>query len=328
MTAAPDSPPRKIVVGTMVHAMWEEYPGLEARLQTLTDFVDRMAAASRARYGAGLDLAALPECAVTGETRGDPAHTCFPLDGPVLDVMGAAARKHHTYLVVPLNLVEDAAQGIYSNAAVLLDRAGRHVGTYRKVHLVADRDGATLEGGLTPGRNFPVFDCDFGKVGLQICFDMMFDDGWKALARKGAEIVVWPTQSPQTIQPRCRARHHHYYIVSSTWRNNASIFDPTGDIIAQTTQPSSVLVAQIDLAYALIDWQPQLNEGKLFTDRYGDAVGYRYSDAEDGGIFWSNDPNLPIMQMVRELGVELRSDSLERNRRAQDAIRGGPPSLD
>jgi predicted amidohydrolase len=328
MPTIPDAPPRKVVVGTMVYAMWETYPGLDSRLNTLAGFVDRMAAEAQRKYRTGLDLAILPECAITGETYGDPPKHSFPLEGKVLEAMGAVARKHHTYLIVPLNLCEDAPRGIYSNAAVLLDREGRLVGIYRKVHAVADYQGETLEGGLIAGRDFPVFQCDFGKVGIQICFDMTFDDGWEGLARKGAEIVAWPSQSPQTIEPRGRARRHSLYIVSSTWRNNASVFDPVGDLIAQTTEPSSVLVEQIDLSYALIDWQPTLENGKLLADKYGKAVGYRYSEAEDGGIFWSNDPKIPVLQMVRELGLELRADALARQRKVQDKVRGGPPSLD
>jgi predicted amidohydrolase len=328
MSASTDAPPRKVVIGTMMYAMWGEYPGLESRLDTLVGFIDRMAAGARSRYSVGLDLAVLPESAVTGETLNDPASASFPLDGKVLEAMGAAARAHHTYVIVPMTLAEDPESGVYTNSNILLDREGSVVGNYRKVHLVADQQGATLEGGLMPGKSFPVFECDFGKIGIQVCFDMVFDDGWEALARKGAEIVAWPSQSPQTIQPRWRARQHHYHIVSSTWRNNASIFDPTGDIIAQTTEPSSVLVEQVDLSYALIDWQPKLNEGQAFREKYGEAAGFRYSEAEDGGIFWSNDAEVPIMRMARELGIELRADSLARNRRLQDEVRGGPPVTD
>ncbi len=328
MPAPTDAAPRKIVIGTMMYAMWEEYPGLDSRLDTLVGFIDRMAAGARSQYNVGLDLAVLPENAVTGETGDAPESASFPLDGKVLDVMAAAARTYHTHVIVPMTLIEDSERGVYTNSNILLDREGTVVGNYRKVHLVADQRGGTLEGGLMPGKSFPVFECDFGKIGIQVCFDMVFDDGWETLARKGAEIVAWPSQSPQTIQPRWRARQHHSYIVSSTWRNNASIFDPTGDIIAQTTEPSSVLVEQIDLSYALIDWQPKLRNGEAFRERYGEAVGFRYSEAEDGGIFWSNDPERPVMRMVRELDLELRADAIARNRRLQDEARGGPPAAD
>ncbi len=54
-----------------------------------------------------------------------------------------------------------------------------------------------MEGGTTPGKNLPVFDCDFGKLAIQICYDMEFDRGWQELARQGAELIAWPTQSPR-----------------------------------------------------------------------------------------------------------------------------------
>jgi len=322
-----DAPPRKVVIGTMVYAMWEQYPGLEARLHTLVNFIDQMVAEAKKKFNTTLDLVILPEDAVTGEPGNQLELTSFTLED-VLEIMGAAARKNHSYVIVPMTLAEDRGRGIYTNSNILLDREGKVAGNYRKVHLDAIMGANKLEGGLMPGKGFPVFDCDFGKLGIQVCLDMAFDDGWETLAHKGAEIVAWPSQWSATVEPRCRAHKYNYYIVSSTWKNNASIFDPTGNIIAQTTEPSSVLVEQIDLTYALIDWQPKLKNGKAFDERYGKAVGYRYRESEDRGIFWSNDPKTPIMQMVRELELELHADYLERTCQLQDRIRGGPPSLD
>jgi hypothetical protein len=163
---------------------------------------------------------------------------------------------------------------------------------------------------------------------MQICYDISYDDGWETLARKGAELVIWPTQSPQILGAQLRAYKHQYYVLSSTWRNNMSLVDPTGAVIAQSTMPSSVMVEQIDLSFALVGWQSKLGNGKAFTDKYGKAVSYRYSEAEDGGIFWSNDPNIPVMKMVRELGLELPGDEVARNKVLQDKVRGGPPSLE
>jgi hypothetical protein len=193
---------------------------------------------------------------------------------------------------------------------------------------VAGPGDTNLEGGMTPGGTFPVFQCDFGKLGVQICFDMSYDDGWAALKTGGAEIVAWTSQSPQTIQPAARAMTHQYYIVSSTWRNNASLFDPTGAMVREIRSPERVFVEQIDLSYVLIGWQSTLDNGKAFDQKYGNRAGYRYSEAEDGGIFWSNDPQKPIMEMVRELNLELPADEIERNRQLQDKVRGGPPSMD
>ena len=319
-------PPRKIVVGSLMYSMWGPYPGLAKRLEALSSFIDAMAKTARQKYHAGLDLAALPETAVNGEAQESAKDVALPLEGAVLETLGAAARRNKTYVVVPLYLAEDAAKTKVYNACVLLDRQGKAAGIYRKVYPVGSGKTGRLEGGVLPGKDFPVFTCDFGKVGVQICYDMFFDTGWEVLARKGAELVIWPTQSPQIIGAQCRAHRHHYYIVSSTWRNNISLVDPTGAVLAQQTKEPGLLVEQIDLSYVLLDWQPQLRNGAALAERYGKAVGYRYSKAEDGGIFWSNDPKIPVMEMVRELGLELPAHSLDRNRELQDRLRGGPPS--
>ena len=160
-----------------------------------------------------------------------------------------------------------------------------------------------MENGTTPGAALPVFNCDFGKLGIQICYDMEFGQGWAELARRGAELIAWPTQSPQTSQPAARARDHRCYIVSSTWRHNASVFEPTGKIAAQIRPPESILVHELDLSYALLPWSSKLGNGETLRKAYGDKVGFHYYEDEDCGIFWSNDPKTTIGEMVRSIGV-------------------------
>ena len=219
--AKENQPPRKVVIGTSMYAMYggsHPYPGLRERLGELGELVDRMAARARENYaGAALDLAVLPEVAVNGGLQGTAAEVSFPLKGLVLEEMGEVARRNDTYVVVPMFLAEEAGEEAYSNAAVLLDRGGEVAGIYRKVHPVVARGSSDMEGGVAPGEDFPVFECDFGVLGMQICFDVCFPKGWQVLGRKGVDIVAWPTQSPQTVLPSQYAFKHGYYVVSSTW---------------------------------------------------------------------------------------------------------------
>jgi predicted amidohydrolase len=318
-----DRPPRKVVVGTVIFGPYGKYNGLEERIKELSDFVDAMAAdATKKDPGRGLDLAVLPETTVTSP-HGPASQRAIPLKGPVLTAFGSLARRHKTYLVIPLDLVEQSSSGpVYSNAAVLFNRRGTVEGIYRKVHPVAGLGRDDLENGITPGHEIPVFDCDFGKLGIQICWDMVFDDGWQALADKGAEIVVWPSQSPATAQPAARAGRHRYFIVSSCWRNNATIFEPTGLVAARIETPGKVLVHQMDLSYAVLGWSPPLRDGKGLAEKYGERVGYHYEPREDLGMFWSNDPRTTIGTMIQSLGLEEIDTQIARNRLLQDSARG------
>ncbi|PYT25406.1 MAG: hypothetical protein DMG57_25210 [Acidobacteria bacterium] len=313
-----DQRPRKVIVGTTMQAFWVEYPGLEKRLEQLSGLIDRLAEESGKKFGRGLDLAILPEMAVTGELSGDVVGHSLPFEGPMRDTFVRKAREHHCYIVVPTYLLDDKEKKVCSNAAILIGRTGKLVGIYRKVHLAVQTGSDALEDGTTPGKQAPVFNCDFGKLGIQICFDIEFDDGWAELARQGAELVAWPTQSPQTARPAFRAMQNRYYIVSSTWRNNASFFEPTGRIFAQIRDPEHVLVEQFDLSYAILPWSSTLQHGKALQKKYGDKVGFRYYEDEDRGMFWSNDPRVTIGEMIRSLGLNEQAEELRRIRKLYD----------
>jgi len=73
--------------------------------------------------------------------------------------------------------------------------------------------------------------------------------------------------------------------------------------VAQVTAAPGVLVREIDLAYAILHWSETLHEGRALTDRFGSKAGYAYSEREDTGVFWSNEPQLTIGAMIRELGL-------------------------
>ena len=181
-----------------------------------------------------------------------------------------------------------------------------------------------VETGTTPGSEFPVFDCDFGRVGIQICFDMLYPDGWEALARKGAEIVALPSASPQTSYPTIYAMEHRYYVVSAVPRDHAAVYSPAGVIEEEVTR-TSTLVHEIDLSYAVIHWEASLQEGDAFRKAFGDRAGFHYYRDQDTGLFWSNDPAMPIARMLRQLDLPEVAASVERIRQLQNKVRGGPP---
>ncbi|HEV8543703.1 MAG TPA: carbon-nitrogen hydrolase family protein, partial [Verrucomicrobiae bacterium] len=305
----------KVIVGSVMQSFWVEYPGLRSRLDQLAGIVDEMAAQARGHYGRNVDLVILPEAAITGEVGDNGLERSVPFEGPVQDLFTAKAREHGCYIVVPTYLLDSIEKKQCSNAAVLVGRKGETLGTYRKVHPVVSLERGTLEGGVIPGATLPVFDCDFGKLGLQICYDMDFDNGWAELARQGAELIAWPTQSPQTSQPAARARQNRFYIASSTWRNNASIFEPTGKIADQIRPPKKILVNEIDLSYALLPWSSKLRNGEALRKAYGDKVGFHYYEDEDCGIFWSNDPKTTIGDMARSIGLTELEEEMSQVRR-------------
>src|SRR2546427_12969875 len=141
-----------------------------------------MAAQAKMKYGRGLDLAVLPETAITGEAEGDALAHSVPLEGQVREVFSRKAREHECYIVVPTYLLDSREKKLCSNAAILIGRKGEVMGTYRQIHLVVSLERGNREDGSSPGDALPVVDCDSGNLGIQTCYDIEFDDRWAALA--------------------------------------------------------------------------------------------------------------------------------------------------
>jgi predicted amidohydrolase len=295
-----EKPPRKLVIATCK-------ADIAGNKQERVAGIDRLIAVAEAeaerRFGQRrLDLVVLPECALH-EGRGNRAREqAIAADDPAVAAVGAMARRAGAYVVLPAILRERTGGETCANAALLLDRDGKVAGIYRKVHPVAAPNGV-FENGVTPGREFPVFDCDFGRLGIQICWDMVYDEGWQALAAGGAELVALPSASPQTVRPAACAQRFRLWVVTSTPRDNAGIYNPAGIMDARTEQ-AEVLVHRIDLSAAVVHWNAELEEGRAFARAFGDRGEYRWSLREDTGLFWSNDPSTPVASMLRELGIE------------------------
>ncbi len=310
MTAPHDRLPRNVIVGTSIFPHYGPWKGLEQRLATLDALIDEQDATARSRYGRAADLIVLTEHAVTGGSGRTAAEKAHPWQGAIEDFFAAKAQSIGSNLCVPLHLEEDRAEGVFTNSVVYVDRKGRQAGIYRKLFPVngyASLGGDTevLESGITPGRTANVVELDFGRVGTQICWDMMYDDGWKELADAGAELVVWSTASPRAFAPAVKAATHGYWVVSATPRCNAGIYEPvTGETAARTLPPRMTLVHEIDLSWNYAHWSPILRDGAALTERFGEMVGHSYKAEEDGGLFWSNDPARSIGDMFREIGID------------------------
>lgn len=184
-----------------------------------------------------------------------------PIPGPMTERFSAICREYGMYIIV---CYTELSEDKLYNTAVILDRSGQVAGKYRKTHLCGS-EGRCF--GITSGDELPVFDLDFGRVGIAICMDMYYPEIFRILTLKGARIIFWPHQTygPSEemimLQARCRALDNSCYLVGSNFASpdyyapydrgheltgRAFIVNPEGMVIADTGHTAGLAIARFD----------------------------------------------------------------------------------
>lgn len=187
------------------------------------------------------DIAVLPEGITVVGTGKKYADVAEPVPGPTTARLGDFARRRNVWIVA--GIYERERQAIY-NTAVLIDRQGRVAGRYRKVYIPREE----FEGGITPGSDYPVFRTDFGTVGMMICWDVQYADPARALALRGAEMILMPIWGGNDTLAKARAIENHVFLVSSGYDHPTYIMDPNGEMLSRATDRGTLAVATADLS--------------------------------------------------------------------------------
>lgn len=111
--------------------------------------------------------------------------------GPTTAAVAELAKKYSMVIVVPVYEREQA--GVYYNTAAVIDADGRYLGKYRKQH-IPHTAGFWEKYYFKPGNlGYPVFETQYCKVGVYICYDRHFPEGARLLGLNGAELVLNPS---------------------------------------------------------------------------------------------------------------------------------------
>ena len=141
------------------------------------------------------------------------------LTGSFTRTVAARAAHYRMNVILP---VAAMIAGVRRNVAVVLDRAGQVVGHYCKVHPTRRE----MSDGVIAGDDFPVFQLDFGCVGVPICHDLSFPESARVLALRGAEVLVWPTWWSGWGEELCYAVIRSRAIDNGAWLVTASFGIP------------------------------------------------------------------------------------------------------
>jgi beta-ureidopropionase len=161
----------------------------EQMLEALLPLIDR-AGAEGIQVLCMQEICTQPYFCPSQDARWYAAAEAIP-EGPTTKLMQEYARKHGMVIVLPI--YEEEIPGVYYNTAAVIDADGRYLGKYRKTH-IPQVAGFYEKFFFKPGNSgYPVFDTAYCKLGVYICYDRHFPEGWRALALNGAEYIVNPS---------------------------------------------------------------------------------------------------------------------------------------
>ncbi|HEX7434680.1 MAG TPA: carbon-nitrogen hydrolase family protein [Anaerolineaceae bacterium] len=295
-------------------------PTIEANRQRMAGLIE-LALADKP------DIIAIPESftlADLAEPRIEEMAEAVP--GPTLDMAAAYARANHVYILCPI--LAWRADGLHIEA-FLLDRTGQISGSYQKHHPVVEGCGYTkLEFGSRPGNGTPVFDTDFGRIGVQICFDIEYRDGWDALDRAGAEIFFWLSAYDGGRDLSAMAWNYHRYVASAVQTTHARILNTMGETLSITGVHEPVAYACVDLDVVLFHMDFNKSQIPAIRKKYGPDISLTIYHEEGYFTLQSKVESLPVSAIIQEFQLDPLKDYLERNRLMEDAIRAGVPLPD
>ncbi len=187
-------------------------------------------------------------------------------DGPTIGRMISLARDTGMVLVVPIYEVVD--EGTFYNAAAVIDADGTYLGKYRKTHIPQVK-GFWEKFYFKPGNlGYPVFDTRVGRIGVYICYDRHFPEGWRVLGLKGARIVFNPSATTrghskhlwQLEQPAAAVANEYFVgainrvgaegYTDTDYYGSSYFADPRGELVGEPASDTEdeVLVRELDLA--------------------------------------------------------------------------------
>ncbi|MBX6391027.1 MAG: acyltransferase [Frankia sp.] len=207
--------------------------------------------------------------------------------GPTVERFQALAAELGMVLVLPV--YEQEQPGVLYNTAAVVDADGRYLGKYRKTH-IPHVAGFWEKFYFRPGNlGYPVFDTAVGRVGVYICYDRHFPEGWRALGLNGAELVFNPSATSRGLsnylwkleQPAAAVANEYYIgainrvgiedLGDDDFYGTSYFVNPEGAFVGEVGDPHQPELIVRDLDMDLLT--EVRNRWAFYRDRRPDAYG-------------------------------------------------------
>ena len=277
--------------------------------------VERIRAVGRDRP----DLVLLPALFANSPKENAPeaaAQAAQEVPGPISEELALLARRLRAYIA--FGLLRRAGERLY-NSLVLLDRRGELAWTYDKVTPV---DVEMTAWGETPGALPQAYDCDFGRIGAAICFDINFTELAEHYAHQDVELLLFASAFPAGRLLDAWAVRYGFAIAGCTYYQNNRILDCTGATVARTSDLLPYATAVLNLNRRVVHMDKNLEKLERMRSQYAGEVLIEDLRDEALCVITSLKAGLEVTELMKEFEVIPLTAYFDHSRRVR-AEHGG-----
>ncbi|MFW6309333.1 MAG: carbon-nitrogen hydrolase family protein [bacterium] len=256
------------------------------------------------------DLICLPEAFCETGVRDRPAS--INMTQNILNTLSRKADDLNSYIIAGGYEYNNSR---LFNAAWLIDRQGKIIGRYYKKHPTINE---IEKYGITPGEEIPVFETDFGTLGITICYDIGWPYLWKNLKEQGAELVVWISAYDGGFPLQTYAWNNLYYIVSSSRGHHSKVIDKTGKILSSSSRWMGWASEKINLNKEVFHIDYQYEKIKQIQKELGNRVTVESFSEENIFTLESNSEDWPVDKIIQKFKLETFTDYHKRAEKVQN----------
>jgi hypothetical protein len=279
--------------------------------------VERIRAVGRDRP----DLVLLPELFANSPKENTPeaaAQAAQGVPGPISEELALLAKRLRTYIA--FGLLRRAGERLY-NSLVLLDRTGEPAWIYDKVTPV---DVEMTAWGETPGALPQAYDCDFGRIGAAICFDINFTELAEHYAHQDVELLLFASAFPAGRLLDAWAVRYGFAIAGCTYYQNNRILDCTGATVARTSDLLPYATAVLNLNRRVVHMDKNLEKLERMRSQYAGEVLIEDLRDEALCVITSLKAGLEVTELMKEFEVIPLTAYFDHSRQVR-AEHGGLP---
>lgn len=208
--------------------------------------------------------------------------------------------------------IRPTEKGKYRNSCFLLNRAGKVVAVFDKMHPTLGE----LELGVEPGNRCFVAECELGRVGCAICFDLNYIEMAHLYAQQSLDLLLFPSLFHGGLLQKAWAYTARTHLLAACGGCGASVISPLGQVLARSTEYCPELVYTLNTDCVPVHLDFNVEKLRRATEKYGRGVTVYDPGQLATVLVTSETEQRTARQILQEFEIEPLNSYLNRAKRA------------